>query len=93
MSDKLWESAMTAIYGDKTPMLTQSERKKIGKLLGELREINATPEDLLARAKRYPQVMPPGTILTLAALVNHWSRCIPIKPKPTHASHTEWGGI
>lgn len=91
--DLLWEAAMTACYGDTKPNLTQSERKKIGKLLNELREIQATPEDLLARAKRYPHVMPPGTILTLAALVNHWSRCSPIKPKPTHASHTEWGGI
>lgn len=93
MTDKLWEAAMTACYGDTKPLLTQSERKKIGKLLNELREIQATPEDLLARAKRYPQVMPPGTILTLAALVNHWSRCAPVKLKPSHASHTEWAGI
>lgn len=92
MSDKLWEASMTAIYGDKTPVLTQSERKKIGKLLNELREINATPEDLIARAKRYKDVMPPGAILTLAALVNHWSRCVPVKHKPTHASHDEWRG-
>lgn len=91
--DLLWSAAMLACYGDTKPLLTQSERKKIGKLLNELREINATPEDLIARARRYKDVMPPGTILTLAALVNHWSRCVPVKLKPSHASHTEWAGI
>lgn len=75
--DVLWEATMTAIYGDKTPVLTQSERKKIGKLLNELREINATPEDLIARAKQYHKVMPKDCILTLAGLVNNWSRCKP----------------
>lgn len=91
--DLLWSAAMTAIYGDKTPVLTQSERKKIGKLLNELREINAIPEDLIARAKQYPKVMPKDCILTLAGLVNNWSRCRPPEKKQaisSHALHTEW---
>jgi hypothetical protein len=90
--DLLWEAAMTAVYGDKTPILTQSERKKTGKLLNELREIGATPEDLLARAKQYPRVMPKDCILTLAALVNNWTRCQPPKtPKRgTTAAHEIW---
>ena len=89
-SDALWEAAMAACYGDKSPNLTQSERKKIGKLLNELREIGATPEELTSRAKRYKEVMPPGCILTLAALVHNWARCIPQKRKASHASHTLW---
>lgn len=91
--DLLWSAAMTAIYGDKTPVLTQSERKKIGKLLNELREINATPEDLIARAKRYPKVMPKDCILTLAGLVNNWARCKPTEKRQatsSHAMHDMW---
>lgn len=88
-ADLLWEAAMTACYGDKSPNLTQSERKKIGKLLNELREINASPEDLLARARQYPKVMPKDCILTLAGLVNNWSRCAPVK-QVKHAAHVEW---
>ena len=75
--DPLWEAALTACYGDTQPVLTASERRKIGKLLKELREINATPEDLIARAKHYSKVMPKDCILTLAGLVNNWSRCKP----------------
>lgn len=86
MTDKLWEAALTACYGDTKPNLTQSERKKIGKLLNELREINATPEDLIARAKQYKKCMPPGCVMTLAAIVNHWSRLAPPKKLEVRAS-------
>lgn len=79
--DPLWTAAMTACYGDTAPVLTQSERRKIGKLLNELRAINASPEDLLARAKQYRKVMPRDCILTLAGLVNNWSRCKPVEKK------------
>lgn len=75
--DLLWEAALTACYGDTQPVLTASERRKLGKLLNELREINATPEDLIARAKQYSKVMPKDCILTLAGLVNNWARCKP----------------
>ena len=85
--DLLWVAAMQAIYGESSPILTQSERKKIGKLLNELRDINVTPEELTARAKQYPKVMPPGCKLTLAALVTHWGRCKPSKSRGTAPYH------
>lgn len=86
--DLLWVSAMQAIYGENSPILTQSERKKIGKLLNELRELNVTPEELTARAKRYAQVMPPGCTFTLAALVLHWGRCAPQKKTTVQSTYT-----
>lgn len=75
--DLLWEAAMQAIYGDKSPILTEGERRRVGKLLNQLRDINASPEDLLERAKQYAKVMPKDCILTLAGLVNNWARCKP----------------
>ena len=83
--DLLWSAAMTAIYGDTQPVLTASERRKIGKLLKELREINATPEDLIARAKQYPKIMPAGCLLTLAGIVNNWGK---LKPPETQKRGT-----
>lgn len=78
--------------GERFPNLPQPTRKRLGKLVASLKEIGATPEDVAERAKQYPHVMPKGTILTLAALVNHWSRCAPVKLKTSHASHEEWRG-
>ncbi len=86
--DLLWEAWMLLAYSQISPILTEGERKKIGKLLTQLRAIGATPDELRARAKRYPQVMPKGCILTLAALVNNWGRCEPMKSSPRQASYT-----
>lgn len=87
--DLLWEAAITACYGDTKPQLTASERRKIGKLLNELREIQATPEDLLARARQYPKIMPAGCVLTLAGIVNNWGRLKPptVQKRGTAAYH------
>lgn len=86
--DELWDAAITACYGDTSPILTQGERKRIGKLLNQLREINATPEDLLTRARNYPKVMPPGCMLTLAGIVNNWGKLgIPVKKKSGPSYH------
>lgn len=87
--DLLWEAALTACYGDK-PKLTASERGRMNKALKELREIGATPEDIIARAKHYPKVMPPGCVITISALVANWSRCKPPeKQKRGTASYHE----
>lgn len=79
--DLLWEAAMQAIYGEST-ILTDSERGRMNKALKQLRAVKATPEDVIARAKRYPQVMPPGCTLTITGLVANWARCKPKSRSP-----------
>lgn len=83
--DLLWEAALRAIYGEST-ILTDTERGRMNKALKELRAVQATPEDILARAKRYSQVMPPGCTLTITGLVANWARCKP-KTRPPQASY------
>ena len=73
----LWDSLMLACYGELTPNLTKSERGRCNAALKELREVNATPEDITLRAKRYPKIMPPGCALTASALAANWARCAP----------------
>ena len=71
--DEIWD-ALTTLFGEAT---TESAKSKRGKLVRSLRAAGATGEEVLARAKRYPEVMPPNTILTETALEAHWDRCVP----------------
>lgn len=82
--DLLWEQCMLVECGERFPNLPQPTRKRLGKLVSSLKEIGATPEEVQARAKQYPHIMPRGAILTLAALVHNWGRC-----KPPVKSHAE----
>ena len=85
--DLLWEAAMQAIYGEST-ILTDTERGRMNKALKELRAVNATPEEITARAKRYSQVMPPGCRLTITGLVANWGRCVPQKKTTVQSTYT-----
>jgi len=88
--DLLYEAWVMLAYNNPRPNLTKSERGRINAGLKELREVGATPEELTARAKQYPKVMPPGTILTITALVANWNRCQPKPQKRVVSYHEEW---
>jgi hypothetical protein len=55
--------------------LTKNERGALNNAAAQLREINATPDDIQARAAKYRQKWP-GIDLTPMALVNNWNTVI-----------------
>lgn len=69
--DELFES-VCSVTGHDPKQLTSSERGKINRALKDLRSVQATPSDVIARAdvwrKRYP-----NATLTPTALAAHWS--------------------
>ena len=69
--DLLWE-ALVEVCGADSSEMTNSERGRYNKALKELKEVNARPEDIKARAGRYRMKFP-GADLTPTALVAHWS--------------------
>jgi hypothetical protein len=74
----LWD-ALTEALGV-TPQ-TGPERSRRGKVVHDLKEVGATPEDVRLRAARY--VLKYGANrLTDTALVAHWSECDPTLPIP-----------
>lgn len=67
---------------------TSSERSKYGKVVGELRSIDATPDEIRRRCANYRERWP-GIDLTPTALLEHWSRLdTPPPEKGVRAAHT-----
>jgi len=64
--------ALCKATGANTERLTTSERGRINKALKELREVGATPDDILLRARHYRQRFP-GAPVTANALASNWS--------------------
>lgn len=56
--------------------VNSSEASRYGKLVKVLKDSDATPEEIFARAMAYRQKFPKAT-LTPTALVNRWSECDP----------------
>lgn len=79
-ADPLWEALVAACGYSAGALFTKSERGRLNRALAELREVSATPADVLARAKQY-RAMWPGITLSPQALVNNWNRCEPPKPR------------
>lgn len=73
--DPLWDT-MLRICGIEPDTLTGSERGRINKALKELREVNATPEELEARAAAYRHKYPDAAV-TPTALTANWSSITP----------------
>ena len=72
--DLLFEAIATAC-GIDWKALTKNERGALNNAAAQLRDINATPEDIQARAAKYRQKWP-GIDLTPMALVNNWNTVI-----------------
>jgi hypothetical protein len=72
--DVVFEAIATACGIDWTA-LTKNERGALNNAAAQLREINATPDDIQARAAKYRQKWP-GIDLTPMALVNNWNTVI-----------------
>lgn len=64
--------AVCSITGHDPKQLTSSERGKINRALKDLRSVNATPSDVIARAAVWRTRYPNAT-LTPTALASHWS--------------------
>lgn len=58
--------------------VNSSEAGRYGRMVKVLKESNATPEEITARAQTYKQKFPMAT-LTPTALVNRWSECDPAR--------------
>lgn len=56
--------------------VNSNEASRYGKLVKVLKESEATPEEIFARAETYKRKFPQAT-LTPTALVNRWSECDP----------------
>jgi DNA-binding transcriptional ArsR family regulator len=69
--DILFEALATATRTD-IGNLTRTERGQLNKATAELREIGATPEQVLGKAKAWAKQYPNAN-LTPTALVKHWS--------------------
>lgn len=69
--DYLFE-AVASVAGHSLQTLTSSERGRLNRATKELREVGATPEDVVAAAKVWKQKYPNAT-LTATALAAHWS--------------------
>lgn len=81
-ADPLWDTMLNACRIN-PQTLTGSERGRINKALKELREVNATPDELAARAKSYT-VKYPGAALTPTALAANWSQLTPARQQQSN---------
>lgn len=67
--DLLWD----ALESEIGPARTRSEASRRGGVLKQLREVDATPEEVVRRCRAYKKRWPTAT-LTDTALVNNWSK-------------------
>jgi DNA-binding transcriptional MocR family regulator len=80
--DPLWDT-MLNVCGINPQTLTGTERGRVNRALKELREVNATPEDIRARANAY-KTKYPGAALTPTALAANWSQLTPARHQKTN---------
>ncbi len=71
----IWDALLTACNVN-PDNVNSSEASRYGRMVRVLKESNATPDDIFARAQAYRQKFPQAT-LTPTALVNRWSECDP----------------
>jgi hypothetical protein len=67
--DEVWD-ALVVVFGEPT---TSSNKTLRGRVAQSLREAEATPDEILARAGAWPFHFP-GATLTETALEKHWDR-------------------
>lgn len=71
----IWDALLTACNVS-PDNVNSSEASRYGRMVRILKESNATPEEIFARAQTYKMKFPQAT-LTPTALVNRWSECDP----------------
>lgn len=71
----IWDALLISCNVD-PDNVNSSEGSRYGKLVKVLKESEATPDEIFARAQAYRQKFPQAT-LTPTALVNRWSECDP----------------
>ena len=69
--DELWE-ALVGVLGYSPKDITRNIRGQLNGALGQLREVEATPEDIILRSKIF-KFMYPSISLTAMGLVNRWA--------------------
>jgi hypothetical protein len=69
----LWD-VLVELFGDPA---TESARSLRGKTVRSFKKAGVEPEEIRARAKRWPMVMPVGATLTETALEKHWPLLAP----------------
>lgn len=69
--DELWEAVLAAT-GTRPEDVTDSHRGAIAKAVGDLRKVDATPDEVHVRARRFRTTWPKLT-LTANALARHWA--------------------
>lgn len=69
--DELWEALITILEYDHKD-ITRNVRGQLNGALKQLREVEATPQDIWERAQIY-RFMYPTLVLTPMALVNRWA--------------------
>jgi len=73
----IWDALLTACNVDPNNV-NSGEAGRYGKMVKILKESDATPEEIFARAQAYKMKFPKAT-LTPTALVNRWSECDPAR--------------
>lgn len=71
----IWDALLTACNVS-PDNVNENEASRYGKLVKVLKNSDATPEEIFARAQTYKYKFPKAT-LTPTALVNRWSECDP----------------
>ena len=69
--DELWEALINILEYDHKD-ITRNVRGQLNGALKQLREVQATPQDIWERAQIY-RFMYPSLVLTPTALVNRWA--------------------
>ncbi len=69
--DLIWDAICEACRMDQSKM-TKGDRSLTGKRVKELKELNATPQEIKEKASYYMDVI--GGVLTPSSLTIHWSR-------------------
>lgn len=82
----LWDAVVAECKID-VGSLTVTGKANVGKTVRELKEVNATPEDVAVRAKRFRTRYPRST-LTHNTLRNRWAELAPPTPPPSAARTT-----
>ena len=69
--NEIWD-AVTEAFGLSKAEITRSLASQLGKVVKDLKDVNATPEEIFKRYRNY-KVLHPNWELTPFALVKHWA--------------------
>ena len=70
--NRLWDTVLNE-FGIAT--MSKTKKTRLGKIVRDLYDRHALPEEVGLRRKRYKEVMPAGCVCTPEALEKHWDMC------------------